>query len=257
MLIDKLKQWLNNGNKGEGDVSTINLSHGKMIARWLTCYQEQHQLIRFTTEEDAPESDTILTGILFIDLNSKRFFLEELRPKSASKRLQPGMTLYFVASVEGVKHKFTARYIRSEELPQGNAHLCEFPTTIEQIQLRNAFRVKLPRSTPVTISLTHPIKAFISGQAADLSATGARLRVEGAIQHEPIQGDIYTLCRLTLPDGTEIFCQAQLMHWRYVPEHKATYLGLMFLKLESMHERTLGRFLTDIQRREKELRPGH
>lgn len=228
-----------------------------MIARWLTCYQEQHQLIRFTTEENAPEADTILTGILYIDLNKKHFFLEELRPKSASKRLQPGMKLYFVASVDGVRHTFTARYIRSEELPQGNAHLCEFPTTIEQIQLRNAYRVKLPRNDLVSICLTHPTKAFISGHAADLSATGARLRVDGVIQHEPTQGDIYTLCRLTLPDGTEIFCQAELMHWRYIPEHKATYLGLMFLKLESMHERTLGKFLTDIQRREKELRPHH
>ena len=257
MLIDKLKQWFNNGKSSEGDVSSINLSHGKMIARWLTRYQEQHQLIRFTTEENAPESETILTGILFIDLNSKRFFLEELRPKSASKRLQPGMTLYFIASVDGVRHKFQSRYLSTEELPNGNAHLCEFPTTIEQIQLRNAYRVKLPRSNAVAICLTHPVKAFISGYAADLSATGARLRVEGMLNHEPVQGDIYTMCRLTLPDNTEIFCQAQLMHWRYIPEHKATYLGLMFLKLESMHERTLGRFLTDIQRREKELRQGH
>lgn len=254
MLLDKLKQWFTNGGKDEDDVSSINLSHGKMIARWLTRYQEQHQLIRFTTEEEAPLAEAMHTGILFIDPAKKRFFLEELRPKSASKRLQPGMTLYFQASVDGVKHKFASRYLKTEELPEGNAHLCEFPSTIEQIQLRNAYRVKMPRTNPVTICLTHPIKPFITGQAADLSATGARLRIEGKLSSEPIQGDTYQVCRITLPDRTELFCQAQLMHWRYVPEHHVTQMGIMFVRLESMHERTLGKFLTDIQRKEKDLR---
>lgn len=256
MLIDKLMQWFSNGNKDEGNISSVNLSHGKMIARWLTRYQEQHQFISIFTDENASMTEAVNTGILFIDVKSKRFFLEEFRPKSAAKMLQPGMTLFFQASVDGVKHKFSARYLKSEELPQGMAHLCEFPNTIEQIQLRNAYRVKMPRSNPVTLCLTHPIKAFMSGQAADLSATGARLRIEGMLHTEPSLGDRYSMCRMTLPDGSELFCQAQLMHWRYIPEHKATYMGIMFLQMESMHERTLGKFLTDIQRREKELRQG-
>lgn len=253
MFIDKLKQWFTNGSKDEGNVSAINLSHGKMIARWLTRYQEQHQLIRFLTEEKGSEDDAIHTGILYIDLKSKSFFLEELRPRSANKLLRPGMQLYFIASVDGVKHKFTARFVRTEELPQGRTYLCEFPTTIEQIQLRNAYRVKLPRSLPVTISLSHPIKPFISGQAADLSATGARVRIDGVLHSAPVQGDLYSVCRLLMPDGNEIFCQAQLMHFRYASEHKATYMGIMFVDMESMQERVLGKFLTDLQRREKDI----
>lgn len=253
MLLDKFKQWISPAKKSEGDVSAFNLSHGKMIGRWLTRYQEQHQLIRITTEANTPDAEAIHTGILYIDVKTKRFFLEELRPKSAARLLEPGMTLYFTATVDGVKHKFSARYIKSDELPQGQAHLCEFPHTIEQIQLRNAYRVKMPRSTPVSICLTHGTKPLLSGHAADLSATGAKLRVEGQLSFEPVQGDMYSTCRIVLPDGTEVFCQAELMHWRYVPEHKATYLGIMFLRLESMHERTLGRFLTDMQRRDKDI----
>lgn len=252
MLLDKFKQWISSGKKDEGDVSAFNLSHGKMIARWLERYQEQHQLIRISIAPDTPDEDAIYTGILFIDIKSRRFFLEELRPKSASSLLQPGMELFFTASVDGVKHKFTARYIKSDDLPQGQAHLCEFPRAIEQIQLRNAYRVKMHRSNPVSICLTHAIKPVLSGQAADLSATGARLRIDGHLSFEPVQGDFYSVCRMVLPDGTELFSQAELMHWRYVPELKATFLGIMFLRMDSMHERTLGRYLTELQRLEKE-----
>lgn len=224
-----------------------------MIARWLTRYQDQHQFINVSFVQDAKDSETFATGILYIDLKSKNFFIEELRPKIATKHLKPGIKLYFSLTVDGVKHQFQARYIKTNDLLQGTSHQCEFPRAIEQIQLRNAFRVKVPRGTPVKVSLTHPTKNFLSGQAADLSATGVRLRINGSLHYQPTRGDTYPVCRLLLPTGTEIFCQGQLMHWRHVPEHKTTYLGIKFLRMEGQHERALGRFLADLQRREKEL----
>lgn len=254
MLLNKFRQWLGGKQADDGGAASINLSHGKMIASWLTRYQDQHQFMRVSFKENAEEADTFATGILFIDTKSKRFFLEALRPKHAAMQLTPNLTLYFQLTVDGVKHRFQTRYLKSEELPEGNAHLCEFPHTIEQVQLRNAFRVKVPRSTPVKVSLTHPKQPFLTGQAADLSASGVRMRISGTLPKEPSRGDTYPVCRLILTDGTEIFCQGQLMHWRYDADHKSTYMGIMFMKLETNHERTLGKFLNDLQRREKEMR---
>ncbi|CBL44719.1 Hypothetical protein HDN1F_11360 [gamma proteobacterium HdN1] len=257
-MFDKLKQWFTEElfTSGERRPTSIkSLNHGKMVAEWLKRYQEQHQLIQFVTREaeEGIEQYPIHAGIFQIDPSTKTFSLEELHPASASKLLTPGMPLFFTAIVDGIRHKFTAHYLRTDELLNGTAHWCNFPTTIEQLQLRNAYRVTLPESVILTISLTHATKPFFSGLATDISATGARILVEGQIYPEPIQGDTYSVCRLLMPHGQEIFCQAQLMHFHYLPSRKATSLGIMFLGMESMHERSLSKFLTDLQRREKEL----
>ncbi len=251
MLLKKIKHWFNNDTQGSDAIASTNLTHGKMIPVWLTRYRDQNQLMNIAVLESGGEVTTFSTGILYVDLENKQFFFEEICPETSKRCLIPGAILHFSVDVNGVNHQFKSRFIQTNRLPEGTSHQCEFPRAIEQIQLRNAFRVKIPISMSTTISLKHPVKFFLSGQVADLSISGARLRINNPLPHELERGDLYSSGKIRIPNGTEIICQGKIMHWRQTPEHKVTHIGIMFLKMESQHERQLVQFLNELQRRQR------
>lgn len=192
------------------------------------------------------------TGIMEVDVDNRRFAIDALLPKEGNSLLKTGVTLILTLTHQGTRHKIESQWQSSE--PEGDSlkHWFELPQKIEQIQLRDNFRVQFSHANPIKVAITHAEKKPITGSLGDLSAGGMRVRVEGQIDPKPERGEIYNSCHFVLPDGQSVTCMASLMHWEYDTQKKATFLGIRFESLDGNTLRILNRFLTDVQRKHRQ-----
>lgn len=242
-------------NIGSGPQSARNVKHrASDIGELLRQYQAEHHLV---TAELAIEPGNLRrrlktsTGIVGVDSKSRIFAIDPLLPTEANKRLGAGTSIQFSLSHGGVRHQFESQWRKSEGEGDQLKHWFEFPKGIEQVQMRDAFRVKISQAHPIKVALTHPEKPPIAGTMADLSASGLRLRMPGAIKPRPTRGEEYTSCHFVLGDGTPIVCRGRLMHWQYDPNLDVTFMGIQFEELDGNAQRALSRYVTGVQRKQR------
>lgn len=233
--------------------SPKNINHStKEISRLLGGYAHEHHLI--TLQPCHPngtvnqQAEKATTGIIAIDDKKRSIALEQFNPGEAELTLTSGDLFHFSLTHEGIYCQFTAQYQKTINTKEGYAHLFKFPQGIEQIQLRDAFRVSISHATPIKVSLLHTFNPVISGLVVDLSSKGIRMKIKGLIEPKPKRGEEYLSCQMVLTDGHSMHCEAKLMHWIYDTKDKCTYLGIQFVGLEGSNERVLNRYITQLQR---------
>lgn len=232
-----------------------NIKHDpNQIANLLTRYQQQDHLVTAILMQPGQRKLTrFSTGVLAVDLPKQTFTTDELVPMTQDLKLAEGTKLQFSLTHHGVRHQFEAAYVSTATAPDIGHHVFQFPKGIEQIQLRDAFRVKLSQAHPIKVTLTTADTGSYSGTLADLSATGMRVRLDGSDSAKPVRGQVYKTCHFVLGDGQKVECPARLMHWQFDPERKVTYLGIQFQDLDGNTQRTLNRYLTELQRKQRQL----
>jgi c-di-GMP-binding flagellar brake protein YcgR len=252
-MINGLLDKLFGSDEKVNDGMPKNIKHGHSdIGELLTMYQDQnHLMTAIIMNPRLRKIAKLSTGIISVNLDEKRFLTDEFLPAESNQLLVEGMKVQFSLTHHGVRHQFEALYLQSPSSSEGVHHQFEFPKGIEQIQLRDAFRVKLSQAHPIKVTLTHASNAATTGTLADLSASGMRIRIEGLVTPKPIRGEQYTSCHLVLSDGNPIVCSAKLMHWQYDPDLRISFLGVHFENMDGNTQRTLNRYLTDLQRKQR------
>ncbi|HCB40896.1 MAG TPA: hypothetical protein DEP79_14425 [Gammaproteobacteria bacterium] len=237
------------------DGSPKNIKHDRNeIGSLLTLYQDQnHLMTAMIMNAGQRKTAKLSTGIVSVDEAGQLFVTDEFHPSDPNPLLSEGITVQFSLTHHGVRHQFNAVHLQTQSTPEGARHLFRFPKGIEQIQLRDAFRVKLSQAHPIKVTLTHAEHAAITGTLADLSASGMRVRIEGLVTPKPVRGETYSSCHLVLSDGHPIVCGARLMHWQYDPDLRVSYLGVHFENLDGNTQRALNRYLTELQRKQRQL----
>ena len=250
-LLDKL---FGNEDKPKHG-SPKNIKHAQEeISRLLNLYKDQeHLMTAMIMNAGQRKIAKLTTGILTVDEKAQQFVTDEFHPSDPEQLLGNGTKIQFSLTHHGVRHQFDAVHLQSQSTHEGARHLFQFPKGIEQIQLRDAFRVKLSQAHPIKVTLTQTERPALTGSLADLSASGMRVRMEGLVSPKPVRGEVYSACHLVLSDGNPIICSARLMHWQYDPDLRVTYLGIQFVDLDGNTQRALNRFLTDLQRKQRLL----
>lgn len=250
-LLDKL--FGNEDKPKQG--SPKNIKHApEEISRLLNLYRDQeHLMTAMIMNAGQRKIAKLNTGILAVDDGALQFVTDRFQPSESEHLLANGTKIQFSLTHHGVRHQFDAVHLQSQSSPEGLRHHFQFPKGIELIQLRDAFRVKLSQAHPIKVTLTQADLPAITGSLADLSASGMRVRVEGLVSPKPVRGAIYSSCHLVLSDGSPIVSGARLMHWKYDPDLRVTYLGIQFSELDGNTQRALNRYLTDLQRKQRQL----
>lgn len=250
-LLDKL--FGSDDKPKHGSPKNIKHAHDE-ISKLLNLYKDQeHLMTAMIMNAGQRKIAKLNTGILSIDDQAQQFVTDAFHPSDPEQLLGKGTKIQFSLTHHGVRHQFDAIHIQSQSSPEGTRHHFQFPKGIEQIQLRDAFRVKLSQAHPIKVTLTHSEQPAITGTLADLSASGMRVRIEGLVSPKPVRGEAYSSCHLVLSDGSPIVCAARLMHWQYEPDLRVTYLGIQFVDLDGNTQRALNRFLTELQRKQRQL----
>ena len=222
------------------------------IANFLIKYAEANSLLEGELSADRKTTLRFTTGINWVDTDKRLIHFDAFDPAQMNSELKPGTSVHFSLSHLGIRTQFDCTLQESIEGPRYE-HIFTFPKGIEHIQLRDAFRIKISAVNPVRITLESQQGKTYSGLISDLSVTGARMHLQHLIEPQPHRGDEYPHCYVTLNDGQRIQCGAQLMHWTYDPKKDMTVLGVKFVAMEQTLERRLNRFLTDLQRKERDV----
>lgn len=222
------------------------------ITRQLQQYTDaQHLLTAQIYRGNKPERQRMATGIVRVDEPHSQFMVDDFNPPP-EHRLANGQAVHFSLTHMGVRCQFNASYIETVAMPGGNQHTFDYPKGIEHIQLRDAFRVQVGSLHPVRVTLTKTDQPTLTGLVVDLSASGARLRIDGLIRPQPHRGDEFEHCVLYLTDGARIAGSAKLMHWQYDINKDQTTLGIQLTGLNAATQRNLSRYLIDLQRLEQQ-----
>ena len=254
MLSNLLGKLFGNDNQGIGGASR-NVKHRTSdIGELLKQYQLENHLLTamFKADNANPrKASKMSTGIIEVDPRGRRFATDPMLPAEANDLLTPGALMVLSFTHLGIRHQFECQWQGSEGTGDQLRHWFEFPKGIEQVQLRDAFRVKISQAHPIKVALTHAEKPPLTGTLADLSATGMRMRVVGAIHPKPTRGEEFNSCHFVLSDGQPVVCTARLMHWQYDAEQEVTFLGIHFEHLDGATQRNLNRYLTELQRKQR------
>ena len=92
----------------------------------------------------------------------------------------------------------------------------------------------------------------IKGQLLDISATGCRLRFQGDLGSRLQAGQVYERLSVKLPFGT-ISTAAELRHLSYEDKLDMTYAGLRFYRMDGLAQRSIERFVYQVQREARQL----
>ena len=226
--------------------------HQRDIQDLLQYYQQQNQLLTAVImDEPRKKIVKLTTGIYFVDLEKREIKVDEFQPKSVHTLLNDTVQVQFSLSCDGVRHQFSSHWLGCEFENQLTIHRFTFPKGIEQIQLRDAYRVPLSQQTPTIVTLTRESKPIITGTLFDLSSSGLRLVTEGLLYPKPIRGEHFTSIHFVLNDGNPVIGEARLMHWHFDTQKKLTHLGLHFEQFDGHTQRSLNRFITEIQRKQR------
>lgn len=254
MLSNLLGKLFGNDSSPRGG-SSRNVKHRPAeIGDLLKRYQNENHLLTAVFAMDGQNTKRNIkmsTGIISVDTRQRRFAIDPLIPKESNPLLTPGTVLQFSLSHNGIRHQFDSQWQQTEGTGDKLQHWFAFPKGVEQVQLRDAFRVKFSQAHPIKVALTHAEKPHMTGTIADLSATGMRLRIQGILKPRPVRGEEFTSCHFVLSDGQPIVCIARLVHWQFDPELDTTFLGLQFDHLDGATQRALNRYLTELQRKQR------
>lgn len=254
MLSNLLDRLFGNHEQANGGSARHVKHRVSDIGDLLKRYQAENHLLTAIFKADNGGKNRPVktsTGIIEVDSRRRRFACDPLIPKEANDRLKAGTIIILSLTDHGIRHQFECPWQESEGSGNQLRHWFEFPKGIEQVQLRDAYRVKLSQAHPIKVALTHAEKPPLAGTLADLSASGMRMRVAGPLKPKPTRGEEFTSCHFVLSDGQPVVCVARLIHWQYDPEIDATFLGVQFEHLDGATQRTLNRYLTDLQRKQR------
>jgi len=257
MLSGILGKFFNSDHDKIKQGSPRNIKHSANdIGNMLRVYQtDNHLLTAVILEDHQKKPEKLSTGVIHVDDKQRIFVTDGFLPETANKRLQPGCSVQFSLTHQGIRHQFEASWKKQIEDETGPKHLFDFPRGVEQVQLRDSFRVKMSQAHPIKVALTHAEKPPITGTMADLSATGMRMRIVGLVKPKPVRGEQYTSCHFVLSDGSSIACVGRLAHWQYDSDADVSYLGIHFESVDGSTQRTLNRYLTELQRKQRQLSP--
>lgn len=254
MFSNLFGKILGNGQQGDSSPSRSIKSRVTDIGDQLKLYREQNLLFTVVLKADGNHHGKLAkmsTGIMDVDVKGKRFATDPLLPKETNRLLTTGAVVLLSFTHQGIRHQFECLWLGSEGKDDQLRHWFDFPKGIEQIQLRDAFRVKFSQAHPIKVALTHAEKPPITGTLADLSATGMRMRTQGLLNPEPERGEVYNSCHFVLSDGQAITCAASLMHWQHDTELGVTFMGIRFEQLDGGTQRALNRYLNELQRKQR------
>lgn len=250
-ILDKLF-----GNQEQPQQGTAkNIKHSRQeIADLLLLYKQyNYHLSALLRGDNKKKLSRLTTGIEAIEMEKHQFMTDAFQPQDPEKLIQPGTKILFSLNHNGVRHQFECTCTENTIIDKVAKHWFDFPKGIEMVQLRNAFRVQISQAHPIKVTLTHEYKETVTGTLADLSSTGMRMRIEGLVQPKPERGDKFSSCHFVLSDGSPVVAAAQLIHWQYDQDANVSFLGLQFDKMDGSTQRALNRYLTDLQRKQRQL----
>lgn len=181
-----------------------------------------------------------------VDIDKKHVLLDELLPNSGHELLVAEGALQVTGMLDGVAIQFFTTLKRVDDKGKMLTYHMKLPTLLEYRQRRQNFRVRIPMTRKLPVTIVNKNGKMVKGELHDLSHGGAGMLfladktiMESGKQHE---------CTIELPDGSFIYCTAELRFSKNIPSRNTKFIGIQFVGLLPLQSRLIGRCINELER---------
>ncbi|WP_221800388.1 flagellar brake protein [Oceanobacter mangrovi] len=204
-------------------------------------------------------NETYSAEIRDVQLKSRSFFLSDILPESGAELIRSGKRFRIECENQGASVRFVADG-RLRFQPANNEFRGEFPSQVEYLQRRGAYRVAVPDAHPIQVNLPDQrdqspmlVTPTIAGRLQDLSESGFKAIFQGDIMEELRQLNPIHGAEIRFNREHHMDCSLELKHL-ILDRDGNTLAGYVFLQMSSAAQRYIRKLITDFQWEERQAR---
>jgi c-di-GMP-binding flagellar brake protein YcgR len=197
------------------------------------------------------KNEKFSTALLQINSDNSFILLDELVPRHGNNVVTPSTDLFISAQISGIDLNFKSKIIEVGSNKGVALYKVAFPDTLNYHQRRKAFRAPVGPAHSYAITIKVPTGQHYEGELHDISVTGMCVR----FPQKTILPDKWpkqTTCEIHLPTGKTLNAQFRVCHIAKDGSGKCIYLGGLFLQLDKSQQRTIEKFVIELQRKARQ-----
>lgn len=181
-----------------------------------------------------------------VDVVGKDVLLDELLPSTGHQLLITERALQVTGKLDGIDIQFVSTLKHVGDKDNILTYYIELPSLLEYRQRRLGYRVRIPMTMKLPVSIKNKSGKIVKGELHDLSYGGAGLIcLEDKIIMKT--GELHK-CTIDLPDGECIDCTAELRYSKDIPSRDTQFIGIQFVELSPVQSRIIGRCISELER---------
>ena len=181
-----------------------------------------------------------------VDVDGKEVLFDELLPSSGHQLLITERALQVTGKLDGVDIQFFTTLKRVGDKDNILTYYMELPGLLEYRQRRLDYRVRIPMTMKLPVTIKNKSGKMVRGKLHDLSSGGAAMI---CLEDKTIMesAELYE-CAIDLPHGECIDCTVKLRYSKDIPSRDSKLIGIQFVRLSSVQSRLIGRCISELER---------
>jgi c-di-GMP-binding flagellar brake protein YcgR len=174
------------------------------------------------------------------------FMFDDLNPSTGHEKILAAQKFVITTDFQGVLIQFTIeRDITFHQ--ESRCFIAYFPESLLYKQRRNSFRAMIPKGMRPGITIHLPDKDLtITGTVNDISSSGCRAQIKGDLTRHGLSGVLSENCIIRFLDE-RLVMSIQIRHSQHNEEQEFTTLGIAFLNIKGMQQRTIDKYVSQLQ----------
>jgi c-di-GMP-binding flagellar brake protein YcgR len=186
--------------------------------------------------------------IMEIDAQHRWISIDELHPAEGHTLFLAQRKLTVFGEYDGVDIRFDGQLMEAGVQAKINYYKIKFPAKLKYFQKRSAYRVRLLRSSAISVILKFGPGDYAKGDLYNISAGGLGIKFMRTIPTAPNPGQQIPECEIRFPDGDKFVCALEARHMINIKNNEQALLGARFIKLNTVQQRTVDRFIASLER---------
>lgn len=181
-----------------------------------------------------------------VDIDGKDVLFDELLPDTGHQLLITERALQVTGKLDGVDIQFFTTLKRVGDKDNILTYHMKLPGVLEYRQRRLDYRVRIPMTMKLPVTIKNESGKMARGKLHDLSSGGAGMICleDKAIMES---GERYE-CAIELPHGECIDCTVELRYSKDIPSRDSQLIGIQFVGLSTVQSRLIGRCINELER---------
>lgn len=221
---------------------------GAKIGSLLQTLLKTHSLLNIKIANNGDKFTSVLLGI---DESTATLILDELHPLPHKDEFTAATAATISAQHAGNDIQFDTR-VEAIPLPDGQIqYKAAYPESILHRQRRNAYRVPISAISPADVYVYLDSGRIFKGALRDISVSGMSVRFPPKTQLPETWPDEVS-CEICLTQGKRLRVQFNVCHIAQHQPSRNFFLGGLFTHLEKPQERTIEKFVAELQRKSRQ-----
>lgn len=192
------------------------------------------------------DNNIFTSAVLEVDVDKQLVMFDELNPSAGHDKFLATKAMYVTARLEGISARFRVNLKTTKRDQNPAIYVTALPEKIIYEQRRASFRVRVPQSVQISVTVVAASGNSYTGSLMDISAHGVGAYIDKSAPFDKEEQD-YT-CRIDLPDGTFISGEMEMKFLKMDEKLDQWQIGGQFVNLSGPQNNTVSRFVMGLQR---------